>query len=220
MNEFLIQSVFALDVLVLLTAIAMHLTRKNMTVLMLYGAQSAAAGLLLLSLGLREGEDVLVMIALLTLIIKAVAAPIFFSRLIHNVTKEKTSNNYLSTPLSLLTIMALMVFASSEVFRAFVPPESLSAGYLSLNFAVIFISAFLMFNRRGALGQIIGILSFENGVVLLAALLEIAQPISLEVGIVFDLVVWIVIAQVFITLVYRQFGTLDVTEMRRLTEES
>jgi hydrogenase-4 component E len=219
MKELLIQSVFILDVVVLLAAIAMHLVKRNSAVLTLYVIQSVAAGLLLLSLGIMEGESVLIIVALLTLSIKAIAAPIFFSRLIQSVGKEASFNTYFSTPISLLSIMGLLMFAYSEVFRVFSTPDSSSAMYLPVNFAVIFISMFLMYNRRGALGQIIGVLSIENGVVLLAALMKIAQPLSLEVGIVFDLILWIIIAQVFISMVYKQFGTLNVTEMRKLTEE-
>jgi hydrogenase-4 component E len=92
-------------------------------------------------------------------------------------------------------------------------------GLLPLNLATILISIFVLINRRGAFAQMIGILSLENSILLLGSFIGIKQPVPLEMGIIFDIVIWMIIAQVFISMIYKQFGSLNVTQMKRLIEE-
>jgi hydrogenase-4 component E len=219
MHPLLIQIVLACDTIAFLIAIFMHLTRKNMAVIRLYAVQSVVTGVLLAALGIAEGHQVLIIVAAITLVVKGVLAPFFFSRLMRRFKMEPTATNYLSVPMTLLAIMAIMTFVNTQVFKVLSVGSPFPVSYLVLTWAIILTSMFLIFNRRGAFGQIIGILSLENGIVILASLLRITQPLSLEIGIIFDLAIWIIIANVFIVMLYKQFGTLNVTEMRKLIEE-
>ena len=210
---------FSLDLIAFLTVLGLHLVKTNRNLIRLYVVQSlAVAGFLLLA-GFGEEDRGLLFVALLTLAIKAVVAPVFFSRLIRRYGSRFTVNNYLSTPLTLMVLTALVLFSYSRVFQPLgaLIPETL--GVLPLNLAIVFISIFMLINRRGAFSQMIGILSLENGILLLAAFIGIRQSVALEMGIVFDIVIWMIIAQVFISMIYRQFGSLTVTKMKRLIEE-
>jgi hydrogenase-4 component E len=40
----------------------------------------------------------------------------------------------------------------------------------------------------------------------------------LQLGITFNILIWIIIATVFISMIFRQFASLDVTTMKELTE--
>jgi hydrogenase-4 component E len=219
METFILQSAFALDATVFLSLILMHLAKKRPSLIRLYALQSVAVSVLLFGIGSSRHEPGLMFVALVTLLIKAVVAPLFFQRILKRFDSEKSANTYLNTPMTLLAIIAILLFANSAIFKPFAALSPDIPSYLSMNWAMLFVAMLMMFNRRGAFGQIIAILSFENGVVLLAALLHIAQPVALEVGIVFDLVVWIIIAEVFMQMVFKQFGTLNITGMRTLTED-
>jgi len=74
----------------------------------------------------------------------------------------------------------------------------------------------MIINRKGALSQMIGVLSLENSIVSFAFTAGLEQKPGLELGITFDIFVWIIIATVFVSMVYKKFKTLDVTEMSRL----
>lgn len=210
---------FSLDLIAFLATIVMHVIKTNRNLIRLYLLQSLVVGIFLLSLGLTEGNNGLIFVAGLTLLIKVVLAPIFFSRLVRRYGTRFTVNNYLSTPLTLIVLTALVLFSYSRVFLplSILVPEAL--GLFPLNLAVILISIFMLINRRGAFSQMIGILSLENSILLLAAFIGIKQPLALEVGIIFDIVIWMIIAQVFISMIYKQFGSLNVTQMKRLIEE-
>ena len=210
---------FSLDLLVFLTTIGFHMVKTNRNLIRLYLIQSLIVSLFLLGLGMTEGDRGVVLVALLTLLIKAVIAPLFFARLVQRYGTRFTVNNYLSMPVTLIVLMALVLFAYSRVFLPLsaLVPEAL--GLFPLNLATILISIFMLINRRGAFSQMIGILSLENSILLLGAFIGIKQPVPLEMGIIFDIVIWMIIAQVFISMIYKQFGSLNVTQMKRLIEE-
>lgn len=218
MPEYFAETFFFLDLVAFLAIIGMHLVKKNANLIRLYALQSAVVAALLSGVGLIEEKQSLLWVGLLTFVIKAILAPVFFSRLMRRFGAQFTASSYLSAPLTLLGLMGLVMLAYSRVFMPLgtLIPEML--GSLSLNLAIVFISIFLMINRRGAFSQMIGILSLENGIVLLAAFIGIEQPLALEIGIIFDIVVWIAIGSAFISMIHRQFGSLDTAEMKNLTE--
>jgi hydrogenase-4 membrane subunit HyfE len=202
---------------VFLLAILMSLVRKNTSLVMLYLLQSLGVTIGLISLAYSEGSQGLLYVALLTLVVKAVMAPIFLFHLIKRHSLYISATSYLSMPLTLLSLAVITSFSFSLL--ASHPNVSLPAG-VPLLFASILCVFFLMVNRRGTLATIIGILALENGIVLLSAQLGLQHSFALEFAISFDIAVWTVIATGFLAMIYREFGTVDTaSRMMHLTEE-
>jgi hydrogenase-4 component E len=155
----------------------------------------------------------------LTLAIKAIFAPYFFLRLIKRHEMTFTSNTYLSLPLTLISLALLSGLAFSHAFKPFADLAGGNMQTVSLAIAAIFISIFLSINRRGALSQIIGVLSLENSIVVLTLFLGVVDSSGLDIGVSFDIAVWVVIAVLFLSMIYKQFGSLDVSTMKKLKEE-
>ena len=127
-------------------------------------------------------------------------------------------STYLNTPITVLIIAALVAFTQTDVFRPLAQLAADGSNLLLLSVATIMISLFLIINRKGALSQMLGILSLENGIVSFALFAGLEQNPGLQLGITFNILIWIIIATVFISMIYRQFGSLDVTTMKKLTE--
>ena len=204
-------SIFALTLL-------MNLVRKNTSLVMLYLLQSLVLTSALVLLSASTSSRGLLFAAILTLAVKVIMAPAFFFRLISKYSGYFSTASYLNTPLSLLALAAITAFTYTFVSPAVVHFGSSSVSVL---FASIFGAIFLMINRRGALAEVIGVLSLENAVVFLAAVLGVEHSFALEFAIAFDIAVWIAIAAGFLTMMYRQFGMIDAAtlEMTHLTEE-
>ena len=219
MFEHFTEFYFFLDVIAFLAVISMHLVKTNRNLIRAYVAQSFVVAILLIGSGLSESEMSLVWTGILTLLIKAIIAPIFFFRMKRRFDARFTPNNYLSMPLTLLVIMLLVIISYSNIFQPLnlLVPQAL--GLLPLSLSMIFISIFLMINRRGAFSQMIGVLSLENSIILLATFIGTKQPLALEMGIIFDIAIWMIIAQVFIAMIYKQFGSLNVTHLKKLIED-
>jgi|WetSurMetagenome_2_1015567.scaffolds.fasta_scaffold11628_4 hydrogenase-4 component E len=219
MTPILSQFSYIIAIVVFLSAVGFHLSRKNINLVFLYILQSSAIAVLLFIPAIQEMDFLLLLAAVLTLAIKAVFAPYFFLRLIRRHELTFTSNAYLSLPLTLITLALLAGLAYSHVFKSFVDLSGGNMHAVSLAIAAIFVSIFLSINRRGALSQIIGVLSLENTIVALTLFLGVVDSSGLDIGVSFDIGVWVVIAVLFLSMIYKQFGSLDVSTMKKLKEE-
>lgn len=204
---------------VFLPALAMNIVRKNTTMVMLYVIQSLAVTFALVTLSYEAGTAGLLYAALLTLAVKVIMAPAFLLALIRKYGAHFSSPSYLNMPLSLLALSAVTAFSYSSLFS--VIPAFNNSPSTPLLIASMFSVLFLMINRRGALAAVVGVLAFENGVVLLAAFLGVEHSFALEFAITFDIAVWIAIAATFLTMMYRHYGAIEtaILNMTHLTED-
>lgn len=204
--------------IVLLATIVLHIVRKNSGTVVAYGIQSLAVTLIILGGAIAANSLSLMIVALCTLAIKVIAAPKYFSRLIKKHEAIYSVSTYLNIPLSLVVIATLAAVAFSDKFApltAIVPANQM---LLQLALASIFMSLFLVVNRRGALSQIVGVLSLENSIVCFAVLASLEQSALLQIGILFDIAIWIIIAIVFVSMIYAHFGSPDITSIKHLKD--
>lgn len=213
------QMVFLLEVLLFSSVIFMHLSKKSSSVVALYVLQSLIIALLLFRSALEAASWSLFLVALVVFAVKVVVSPYFFHKLIRENQLKFTASTYLNGP---MTLVALALLTGLTYSRFFKPLKILSLpqeNTLLLAVAMMLISIFLMINRKGALSQMIGVLSLENAIVSFACLAGLEQTPGLQLGIVFDILVWVIIATVFASMMYKQYGSLDVTAMTHLKEE-
>jgi len=219
MNHIAPQLLLALATAIFAAAVFLHLTRKNSSAIRLYILQSAAIACLLVLASFEHLSPLLAMAILSTLAVKLIIAPFFFNRLIRRHQLTFSVSTYLSTPLTLAVIAVLVALVQTEIFK---PLSALASSgptlLLTTSIATILISLFLMINRKGALSQMIGILSLENGIVAFALFAGLEQSPALQLGITFNILIWIMVASIFATMIFRHHGTLDVTTMKELTE--
>lgn len=201
-----------------MTIVFLHIAKKNFGVAITYGIQSFIIVLLLINAFFETGSFSLLFIALLILIVKVILAPLFIIRLIKKHGLKFLVGKYLNTPVTFIAIAILIAVTHSSTFAPLVNIIPVNREFLSLSLSALFVSLFLIINNRGALSQIIGILSLENSIVAFSFFAGLEQSSSLQVGIMFDISVWIVIATVFISMIYKHFGSLDVTEMKHLKD--
>lgn len=208
-----------LSVAIFLAAIFFHGAKKNFEIAVAYGIQSLAiVFILFISLSKASFVPTSLLVIFLVLVVKVVIVPRFFIALIKKHELRFSATTYLNFPLTLVVITVLTFMAHGWMFKSLASIAPENAELLSLALSIIFISIFLMINRKGALSQMVGILSLENGIVAFATFSGLEQSIVLQVGILFDIVVWLVIATVFASMIYGHFGSLDVTTMKNLKD--
>ena len=202
-----------------LSVVFMHLTKKNSSLIFLYAGQSLIIFIALFNSSLQEFSLMLMLIALITFAVKVVLSPYFFLGLIQKNRIQFSCNTQLSAPVTLLVLAALTTFSYSHLFQPLTILAPNNEKTLLLTMAMVFISMFLIINRKGALSQMVGILSLENSIVSFAYVTGLEATPGPKIGILFDLLVWIIIATIFATMIYKHFGSLDVSEMNHLREE-
>jgi len=201
-----------------LTIIYMHVTKKNGEVVVAYSIQSLAITAIIFNSFMVTKNIPLLIIVLLTLIVKVIMAPVFFMNLIKKHELIFTVSSYLNMPITLISIAIITGIAHSNKFLPLtsIIPEHQSL--LALALSSILLSFFLIVNKKGALSQIVGVLTFENSIVAFTLFAGLEQSIALQIGIIFDIFVWLIISTVFISLIYKHFRSLDVTIMRSLRD--
>lgn len=214
-----LQILFFLETLIFISVIFMHLSKKNSSVVSLYMTQSLFVVILLFSSSISHPTFAIAIVAIVFLFVKVIFAPYFFRRLIKRNQLKFSSSTYLNGPMTLIILASLIFFTYSKLFYhlTILSPENANA--LLLTVAMALTSIFLIINRKGVLSQMIGILSLENALVSFAFFSGLEQIPGLQLGIIFDILVWIIIAIVFASMIYRQFGSLDVSLMKQLKEE-
>jgi hydrogenase-4 component E len=218
MTQITPQLLLSLETVIFATAVFLHLTKKNSSAVRLYIAQSSAISLLLLIPAFEESSLLLAVAIILTIAVKIFIAPYFFFGLIKKHRLKFSVSTYLNTPITLLVIAVLVALTRTAIFQPLANLATDGQNLLLLSVATVMISLFLIINRKGALSQMLGILSLENGIVSFALFAGLEQNPGLQLGITFDILIWIIIATVFVSMIYRQFGSLDVTTMKGLTE--
>lgn len=201
-----------------LATIGLHIAKKNINEVALYSMQSFAVVIMLCAALLNDCSVALVALTVVTFCVKAVFAPLFLSRLIrrHNIGFE--SNAYANIPQTLFVLVCLFLLVSSQVFAPVIGIAHQNHQYVVIALWLVFASVLLMANRKGALSQATGVLSLENSIVVFGIFTGLEQSAMLQMGVLFDVFVWLVIAMVMVSLVYKHTGSLDVTKMKDLRD--
>lgn len=210
-TQFLLATIF-------LTTVFLNIAKKNFDAALLYAVQSLAIVLILIVSFFETGAVSLLFIATLVFAVKVLLAPGFLYRLIKKHDFKFSASTYVNTPLTLIIVAALTAAAYSQKLAPLTSIIPANRENLALALSAIFISLFLAVNRKGAISQIIGILSLENSIVAFAIFSKLEQSLGLQFGVIFDMFLWLIIAIVFVSMIYRHFGSLDVTSMEHLKD--
>jgi hydrogenase-4 component E len=203
---------------IFLTTILFNIVKRNVYIASAYGIQSLAVVLLLFRSFLETGSLSMLFIVVLVLAIKVVLALRFFFGFIKKYKTGLSASAYLNLPLTLIVVAALSTFAHSRLFSPLAAIAHENAAMLSLAIAGMMLSLLLMVNRKGVLSQIIGVLSLENSIVEFGIFAGLEQSAVLQIGIIFNILVWLIITSIFSSMIYRHFGTLETTDMKSLKE--
>lgn len=214
-------SIFVLQLLlgvIFLTIIFLNLTKKNFGAALAYGLQSFAIVLILVNSFWETKNTPLLFVILVTLLVKVILAPLFLIKLVQKHQLTFSVSTYLNLPLTLIVLAAFTALAHSQQLAPLTNIVPVHNALLALALSALLLSLFLIVNRKGALSQATGVLSLENSIVAFAIFAGLEQSPMLQVGIMFDISVWVVIASVFIAMIYRHFGSLDTSLMKHLKD--
>lgn len=166
-------------------------------------------------LAVEESKNQLLVLALVVFLIKGVGIPVFLDRSAKNMGIERDKGVSISPTLSLF-IGCGVLFIGYFLAPDFAVPVMKNQGSAGMALSLIIIGMLLMITRRLALSQVIGFLTLENGIFLYSLTQTRHMPMLVEMGIVFEVLIGVLIAGVFIFRINRSFEHIDVTDMRRL----
>ena len=201
-----------------MTIIFLHLSKKNFSASIAYGLQSLVIVLFFLNSFFETNNLAILLVVFLMLIVKVILAPLFFIRLIKKNALAFSVSTYLNMPLTIISIAILTFIAHYQKFSPLTSIVPANQDSLSLALSAIFLSLLLIINRKGALSQILGVLSLENSIVAFVVFAGLEQNPALQIGIMFNIGIWILIATIFMSMILKHFRTLNVSSMNNLKD--
>ncbi|HSC43199.1 MAG: hypothetical protein ACM3N3_19705 [Betaproteobacteria bacterium] len=151
-------------------------------------------------------------------IVKVVVIPRVLNRAVAKIGISRVAAPYLGTAPALIVCVLLAIIA----FYVMTPIASSNplptADAMPLAFAGVLIGFFIMVDRRRAVTQILGFLMLENGIFLLALLTTYGVPFIVEMGVFLDVLVAVLIMEVFVYHIKDNFDSIDVGELGKLKE--
>ncbi len=150
--------------------------------------------------------------------IKAVAIPFFLFRSLKEARIKQEVEPIISLHLSLIGGGAILVVAFSS-FRFFLLPiASFPPLIIPAALATVLIGFLLLISRTKAIMQVIGFLVLENGVFLFGMTLLSDFPLTVELGVLLDLLVGVFVMGIMIYHINRTFDHIDTTALSKLKD--
>ena len=183
-----------------------------------FGLQSFVLAVLSLLIALYAGSLELLGVGVALILVKVVIIPRVLNRAVTKIGIVRVAAPYLGTAPALL-ICALLTIVAFYVMSPVAASNPLpTANAMPLAFAGVLVGFFIMVNRRRAVTQILGFLMLENGIFLLALLATYGVPFIVEMGVFLDVLVAVLIMEVFVYHIKDNFDSIDVGELGRLKE--
>ena len=183
-----------------------------------FALQSFVLALLAALISIYSGSLELFGVSAALLIVKGMMIPRVLNRAVAKIGLVRVAAPYLGTTLALI-ICGILTILSFYVMTPIAASNPLpTADAIPLAFAGILVGFFIMVNRRRAVTQILGFLMLENGIFLLALLATYGVPFIVEMGVFLDVLVAVLIMEVFVYRIKDNFDSIDVGRLEDLKE--
>lgn len=180
-----------------------------------FGIQSFLLAFVAGIVAYSTGKNDIYLIAILTLIIKAIVIPYIFLYIIKEIKVKREIELYVNISPSLI-IGGVLVVISYYLIRSISIISELSSLSLSVSMSLVSIGLFIMISRKKALMQMLGILIMENGLFLGAISLTNGMPLIVELGIFFDVLIGVLIMGILIFRINKTFESIDTDLLKTL----
>jgi hydrogenase-4 component E len=179
----------------------------------MFAVQSAVLSILAAVAALFGNSLELLGVAVVLAVVKVIVIPKVFNRAIAKIGIQRAVAPYLGTSATLGVCAVLVIFAFYVMAPVTAANRLPTVDGIPLAFAAVLIGLFTTVNRKRALTQILGFLMLENGIFLIALLATYGIPLIVEMGVFLDVLVAVLILEVFIYRIKENFDSIEVKFM-------
>lgn len=154
--------------------------------------------------------------ALLTLTIKAIAIPSILHYTIKKIDIKQEVERLTSKHISLLIAIILSVAGFYITSRLHLPSTKFGEPYLPISLVLVFLGTFIMIDHKKAIMQGVGLITIENGLFLIALSISYGMPMMVEFGIFFDMLITAIIIGILSFRIHSAFESISTENMRNL----
>ena len=156
--------------------------------------------------------------AAIALIVKAIVIPIALHRIIVRLGIHRDIETVASIGQIMLGGIALVALSILVMLPITAHSGTLVREDLSFALSVILLGLLMMVSRRNAVGQVIGFMSIENGLIL-AATGARGMPLVVEISVAFSILIAMIVIGIFLFRIRERFDSVDVHALDRVRVE-
>jgi hydrogenase-4 component E len=147
--------------------------------------------------------------AAIALIFKAIVIPVALHRIVRRFGIHREIETVAGIGPTMLAGMGLVALSMVVMLRVTPDADPLAREDLAFALSVLLLGLLVMVTRRNAVGQVVGFMSLENGLVL-AATGARGMPLVVEISVAFSILIAFIVIGVFLFRIRERFDTVDV----------
>jgi len=165
-----------------------------------------------------QNEPYLNITALIALGFKGVIIPVSLRRMIVRLGIHREIETVVGIGVTMLAGIALVALSMVVMLRVTAEAAPLAREDLAFALSVLLLGLLMMVTRRNAVGQVLGFMSLENGLILAATGAK-GMPLVVEISVAFSILIAFIVIGIFLFRIRERFDTVDVTVLDRFRGE-
>lgn len=161
-----------------------------------------------------QGAPHLYITAAIALVFKAIVIPVALHRIVQRLGIHREIETVIGIGPTMLAGMGLVALAISVMLQVTPEADPLAREDLAFALAVILLGLLTMVTRRNAVGQVVGFMSLENGLILAAAGAK-GMPLVVEISVAFSVLIAFIVIGIFLFRIRERFDTVDIQALDR-----
>lgn len=147
--------------------------------------------------------------AAIALVFKAIVIPVALHRIIRRLGIHRDIETVVGIGPTMLAGMGLVALSMVVMLRVTPEADPLAREDLAFALSVLLLGLLVMVTRRNAIGQVVGFMALENGLVLAATGAK-GMPLVVEISVAFSIVIAFIVIGIFLFRIRERFDTVDV----------
>lgn len=147
--------------------------------------------------------------AAIALIFKAIIIPIGLHRIIQRLGIHRDIETAIGIGPTMLAGIGLVALSMVLMLQVTADADPLAREDLAFALSILLLGLLVMVTRRNAVGQVIGFMSLENGLVLAATGAK-GMPLVVEISVAFSILIAFIVIGVFLFRIRERFDSVDV----------
>jgi len=145
----------------------------------------------------------------IALVVKAVIIPVALHRIVRRLEIHRTVETVVGVGPTMLIGMCLVALSMVLMLKVTAGADPLARQDLAFSLSIVLLGLLMMVSRRNAVGQVVGLMSIENGLILAAAGAK-GMPLVVEISVAFSVLVALIVIGIFLFRIRERFDTVDV----------
>ncbi|MCW5729110.1 MAG: hydrogenase-4 component E [Alphaproteobacteria bacterium] len=150
--------------------------------------------------------------AAIAFLFKALIVPLALHRIIRRLGIHRQIENVVGIVPTMLAGMALVALSMVVMLRVTPEADPLAREDLAFALSVVLLGLLTMVTRRNAVGQVVGFMALENGLVL-AATGASGMPLVVEISVAFSILIAFIVIGIFLFRIRERFDTVDIAAL-------